>query len=289
VSSAIAGDEYDLPKQIIDMHAHVWDDRSEEEVLAFQDVLEKYNIERILVSGPVPLVSQLKSAMPDRIIGGAVFTEQEELPSLEALANLYDDGVITVLGEIDAQYAGVSLADSRFKPYWKFAADRRMIVSVHTGFGQPYSPYIPGLKGFRASFGQPLEFEDALANHYFMTPYLTHGGWPYLDQTKALLQLYPQLYLDISVLGLNPGIPMSEFQDYLERLVIAGHGKRIMFGSGLSPDDYAKDIETVIHQIQSMPFLTQEQKDDIFYGNAARFIGLEAGYETQWREPQTVK
>ena len=52
--------------------------------------------------------------------------------------------------------------------------------------------------------------------------------------------------------------------------------------------EYAEDIETVIRQIQSMPFLSQEQKDDIFYGNAARFIGLEPGYETRWREPRTA-
>lgn len=278
-----------LPDRIIDMHAHIWNEPSDTDMSTFRDVLDKYNVGRIMVSGSVPLVSRLKSEMPERVIGGAIFTESEDLPSLEALANLYEDGVVTALGEIDAQYAGLGLSDRRFTPYWKFAADRRMIVSVHTGFAQPYSPYIPELGGFRARLGQPLEFDDALAQNYFMTPFLAHGGWPYLDQTKALLQLYPQLYVDIASLGLNPGIPTSEFEDYLKRLIVAGHGNRIMFGSGLSPDDYADDIKTVIHQILSMSFLTQEQKDDIFYGNAARFIGLEPGYETRWRQPRSAE
>ena len=57
----------------------------------------------------------------------------------------------------------------------------------------------------------------------------------------------------------------------------------------MSPDDYAADIETVIHHVLSMSFLTQEQQDDIFYGNAARFIGLEPGYETRWRQPRSAE
>jgi len=47
-----------------------------------------------------------------------------------------------------------------------------------------------------------------------------------------------------------------------------------MFGSGLSPEDWVQDISRAIRLIDEAPFLTAEQKDDIFYGNAARFLRL---------------
>ena len=47
--------------------------------------------------------------------------------------------------------------------------------------------------------------------------------------------------------------------------------KRIMFGS-----DYglAQAVDAAIEGIESAPFLTPEQKRDIFYNNAVRFLRL---------------
>jgi hypothetical protein len=58
-------------------------------------------------------------------------------------------------------------------------------------------------------------------------------------------------------------------------LVKAGLGKRIMFGSDQMrwPDKIAEGIDA----IEQAPFLTKEQKRDIFYNNAARFLRLEDG------------
>jgi predicted TIM-barrel fold metal-dependent hydrolase len=47
-----------------------------------------------------------------------------------------------------------------------------------------------------------------------------------------------------------------------------------MFGSGLSPTDWATDIDAALQAIESAVFLTPEQKEDIFYNNAARFLRL---------------
>jgi predicted TIM-barrel fold metal-dependent hydrolase len=56
-----------------------------------------------------------------------------------------------------------------------------------------------------------------------------HGGWPYLQDTIALMSVYPEVYVDVSVI--NWVIPRAEFHAYLKALVRAGFGKRIMFGS----------------------------------------------------------
>jgi hypothetical protein len=69
------------------------------------------------------------------------------------------------------------------------------------------------------------------------------------------------------------GFPRKHFYSQLRRLVDAGFGKRILFGSDqmIWPDTIGLAIET----IESADFLTEEQKRDIFYNNAARFLRLD--------------
>ncbi|HVF15775.1 MAG TPA: amidohydrolase family protein [Steroidobacteraceae bacterium] len=59
---------------------------------------------------------------------------------------------------------------------------------------------------------------------------------------------------------------------HLRRLVDAGYGKRIMFGSDQMV--WPQAIEVAIESITQAPFLSEEQKRDILYSNAARFLRL---------------
>ncbi len=52
----------------------------------------------------------------------------------------------------------------------------------------------------------------------------------------------------------------------------AGFGKRVMFGSDQM--NWPGVIEPAIAVIQEAPFLSEEQKRDILYNNAARFLRL---------------
>lgn len=70
-----------------------------------------------------------------------------------------------------------------------------------------------------------------------------------------------------------PFVPYSgRPYDALRRLVDAGFGKRIMFGSDqmIWPQTIGIGIDTIEHA----DFLTTEQKRDILYNNAARFLRL---------------
>ena len=68
-------------------------------------------------------------------------------------------------------------------------------------------------------------------------------------------------------------IPRTAFYDYLKALVRAGLGKRLMFGSDQMV--WPEKIDAAVEAIEQAPFLTEEQKRDIFYNNAARFLRLE--------------
>lgn len=98
--------------------------------------------------------------------------------------------------------------------------------------------------------------------------YVMHAGWPMSDQMVALLYAHPQAYVDVAVI--DWAIPRKEFHQYLRRLVEAGFDKRIMFGSDQMVWPGAIDI--AIEGIRSADFLSEEQKRDIFFSNAARFL-----------------
>lgn len=99
-----------------------------------------------------------------------------------------------------------------------------------------------------------------------------HGGWPYLEDLKALMYAYPNVYVDIAVL--NWILPQAEFHNYIRSLTDAGFGDRILFGTDqiVWPDT----IDEAVESVNSADFLTIKQKEDIFYNNAAKFLGLSA-------------
>lgn len=266
-----------VPERLIDMHFHVWDSVPAAGVKrrALLAAFDRYRVRMVVASGPVSLMLQLRQLAPERFVVGPAFTEAITLPPVDTLATDLRTGRLGVLGEIDAQYAGVSLDAPLLEPYWAMAAALNVPVAVHTGFGQPRTPFDPCCPKYRTRFGNPQDLEEALARHPELRVYLMHAGWPYLAETKAIMHMYPQVYADLSTFALNPGIPREEFYDYLRALLRAGFGKRLMFGSGLSPNDWAEHIGSAIALIDDAPFLTQSQKADIFYNNAARFLYLE--------------
>lgn len=97
-----------------------------------------------------------------------------------------------------------------------------------------------------------------------------HAGMPMTDEMIALLFTHPQVYVDIS--ADNWGVPRPEFDHHLKRLVEAGYGKRIMFGSDQMV--WPQTIEVAIESIQNAAYLSPGQKRDILYNNAARFLRL---------------
>jgi predicted TIM-barrel fold metal-dependent hydrolase len=87
----------------------------------------------------------------------------------------------------------------------------------------------------------------------------------------ALMYRYPQVYVDLSTISWI--IPRNVFYGYLKGLINAGLEKRLMFGSDQMA--WPETIGLAIEAIESAGFLTEEQKRDIFYNNAVRFLRLE--------------
>ena len=231
--------------------------------------LERYNIVKAVTSGPLARVEQWRTAAPDRFIGAPLFPQFAPMPDLGILRTEFLAGRIGALGEITAQYAGLSPSDPSLEPYFALAEELDLPVGMHTGLGPPGTPYGCCSK-FRVTLGNPVLLEEVLLRHPKLRLYIMHGGRPYLQETIAIMSMYPQVYADLAVINWIP--PRQEFHDYLHRLVQAGLGKRLMFGSDQMI--WPEAIGMAIESIESADFLTAEQKRDIFYNNAARFLRL---------------
>lgn len=232
--------------------------------------MERYNIVKAVASGPLDDVLRWRQAAPDRIIGGAYTGSRNALPAPDVLRLEFQARRLGVMGELGLEYIGVSPNDPQMEAYFALAEELDIPVGLHTGLGPSRSPY-EGAPKFRVKFGNPLLLEEVLIRHPKLRVYLMHAGWPYLQETIAIMGMYPQVYADLAVIDWV--IPREEFHDYLRRLMRVGLGKQLMFGSDqmIWPDA----IGLAIEGIESAKFLTSAQKRDIFYNNAARFLKLQ--------------
>ena len=249
-----------------------------EAIEAYIAEMDRYNIVLAVGSGRLEMVKEMKEHVLNRFIGGIEFPKYtspvnkriEKWPSLNELRILYESGQLKIMGEITAQYAGVAPNDPKLEPYFALAEELDIPVCLHTGFGPPMSPYM-GDPNFRMRHGNPLLLEDVLVKHPRLRIYIAHGGYPNLSETIALMLMYRQVYMDIS--AINWLLTREEFHAYLQRLMQARLGKRIMFGTDqmIWPDAVGMSVDA----IESATFLTEAQKRDIFFENAARFLRLD--------------
>lgn len=226
--------------------------------------LRANNVVKAMVSGGERWYDQA----PDMILVGGGFKPIEQLRSQ------FDAGRLQVIGELAPFYRGLLADDPAVAPYFALAEELSIPVGFHVLPGGPNGGLYLGpefLKGIRAYNADPLQLEDVLVRHPDVKIYVMHAGWPYLEDMKALMYAHPQVYVDIAVI--NWILPEAEFHAYLEELVQAGFGDRIMFGSDQMT--WPQTIDIAVDAVNSAPFLSMEQKTDIFYDNAANFLELD--------------
>jgi len=229
-------------------------------------LLEESNIVRAVASGvDQKIVDQWHSAAPERIIPALVMMLGTPLDSVRAGVKA---GKIQVLGEAIWQFEGVSPDDKRLEPLWSLAEELDVPVAIHLGGGPPG---IQREGPFRLALGDPLPLEEVLARHPGLRIWVMHAGYPMGDRMVALLRSFPDVHVDVA--GISVSLPRPEFHSYLRRLVDAGFGRNIMYGSDQAV--WPAIIPYSIESIDSADFLSAEEKRDIFCNNAARFLRLE--------------
>lgn len=228
------------------------------------EAIKRYNIVKAFLSGvDLSAVQEWSQTTPDLFIASPFILEPTN-SNLEKLKKLYSDGTLKGMGEIGVQLNGIPPNDPSLEPYFELAEELDLPVLIHLGIG-PYTP------NFKSAAGSPLLLEEVLIKHPELRIFVENAGFPKGDEMITMMYQYPQLYADLSTITWV--IPRTAFYDYLEKLIDAGLGKRLMFGSDQMV--WPEKIGEAVKAIEEAPFLTFEEKRDIFYNNAARFLRLE--------------
>jgi predicted TIM-barrel fold metal-dependent hydrolase len=240
------------------------------EVLAEMDRL---NVTAVVFGDPAA-VQKWKDAAPNRVIPGTAFGGGGQAPGripIDQLRKDFTSGGFKVMGEIGLQYEGISPSDPSVDQYFALAEELDVPVAIHMGTGGSGRANIVS-PTFRGSMGDPLLLEGLLAKHPKLRVQVMHAGFPMIDNMLTLLQANSHVYVDVA--GLIWSYPIKEVNRYIERLVDAGFEDRVMFGTDqlIWPHLMAYSISV----IQNADYLTPEQKRDILYNNAARFLRLDS-------------
>jgi predicted TIM-barrel fold metal-dependent hydrolase len=235
--------------------------------------MERLNVTAVVFGDPASLKTWLEAA-PGRVIPGRSFNQGLQpgvrVPLDELRQSFTTDG-FRVMGEIGLQYEGLSPSDPSVDEYFALAEELDIPVAIHMGTGGSGRANV-AMPSYRGSMGNPLLLEELLARHPKLRVQVMHAGYPMIDNMLTLLQANSHVYVDVA--GLIWSYPLAEVNRYIERLVVAGFGDRVMFGTDQLgwPGLMAYSISL----IQNADYLTPGQKRDILYDNAARFLRLDA-------------
>jgi uncharacterized protein len=234
--------------------------------------MERLNVTAVVFGDPKS-VQKWKDAAPARVIPGTSFSNgitPGQRTSLDELRKDFTSGGFKVMGEIGLQYEGISPSDPSVDSYFALAEELDIPVAIHMGTGGSGRANITSPK-FRGSMGNPLLLEELLAKHPKLRVQVMHAGYPMIEEMLTLLQANSHVYVDVA--GLIWSYPIKEVNPYIERLVDGGFEDRVMFGTDQLI--WPKLMAYSISIIQNADYLTPQQKRDILYNNAARFLRLE--------------
>jgi len=242
------------------------DEEMQEEVIRR---IRDFNMTMVAFGDAEVLRSWVKAAPPGRIIPGIGVSNATTM-TVEAFRDSLTNGFYKVMAEVAPQYQGMSPSDPSLDPYFAVAEELNVPVGIHMGTGGNGMANI-SQPNFRASMGNPLLLEDLLARHPKMKIWVMHAGYPMLEEMIALMGGNAYVYLDIS--GFIWSYPLDEIHYYIKRLVQAGFGKRIMYGTDFMM--WPRLFETSMGVIEHAQYLSEEQKRDILFYNAVRFFRMD--------------
>ena len=234
--------------------------------------MERLNVTAVVMGDPKS-VQKWKDAAPGRVISGTGIDNgmtADKRATLEELHKIFTTGGFKVMGEIGLQYQGLSPSDMSVDKYFALAEELDVPVAIHMGTGGSGRANL-STPTFRGSKGDPLLLEELLARHPKLRVQVMHAGYPMIDNMLTLLQANSHVYVDVA--GLIWSYPIKEVNRYIQRLVDAGFGDRVMFGTDQMI--WPKLMAYSIGIIQNADYLTPPQKRDILYNNAARFLRIE--------------
>lgn len=288
----VAMNKFLVGQPIIDVHLHISKGNPESELynkydedkdlakLKFtQEEFDKHNIVLALGGGPIPY-AEMWAKKDKRIWAGPIlpcnpksdFQQpcDDPFPDVDRLRELYQAGIFKSMGELFQVFLGIPTNDPRFDPYWQLASEFDIPIGIHASVTPPPRPFSKdrdNAPDFDSDAADPELLRPVLEKYPNLRIYLMHYGFMYSNEALDLMKDYENIYCDISAISLK--MPKILWEHNVKRLFEEGFGNRVMYGH-----DFTGTIRGNIEVIYSLDWLTEQQKRDIYYNNAARFLKL---------------
>jgi predicted TIM-barrel fold metal-dependent hydrolase len=252
--------------------------RSDEEVEAYArrwlEELDRYGLARIvwLTGGGNDRLARIVRLAPDRFVGFAHHDPCAE-GAYEELVRAVEELGLKGYKMFGPRFAK-PFEDPSLRPLWTYLADRRLPVLIHFGLlgragGVVWHPRINPLTLYPVA----VEFCDIP----FVIP---HFGCGYFQELLQLCWACPNVYVDTS--GSNQWMRWMPYEltveSALRRCYETVGPRRIIFGSDSSwlPRGFA--VRYLLDQLRACYQMNMPEAEiaEIFGGNAARLLGLEA-------------
>lgn len=190
------------------------------------------------------------------------YSDGKDWPEVNWVEDQIIAGKINFMGEVLAQYYGISPSDDQFFPYYELAQKYNLPVGIHTGGAGPDH----GSPNFKLDLGNPLLMKEMLDSFPELKVWIMHSGDQYYQEAIEIMKAYKRVYADISVIS-NPDIlPSGKFSSIMKTFINEGLEDRLMFGTDNG------DINKIVSEIEKLDFLSDDQKEKIYYRNAERFF-----------------
>ena len=155
--------------------------------------------------------------------------------------------------------------DPRLLRLYDICRERRKPIFFHAGLCLE--------RNALAKYAHPMEFEEIALRYPELNLCLTHFGWPWVQETAALLLKYPNLYANTALMNFDGPYQLFEkvFRQDMGRYWLDHNlAGQVMFGSD-SPRIRPVRSKRGLDSIELLP----ETREAIYWRNAARFFSLE--------------
>ena len=281
---------------IIDMHAHPWLMKemyqSTDEIAMSNKELgwglmscHDMNMTRIELKDakvdktvvlPLDLTTQKGVQIPDNETVFKLVQENSDILLGFASVDPYRKDRMQVLEDAFEKYHLVGLklnpckqhfypSDPMMNEIYEYCIAQNKPIIFHAGMSwEPEAPM---------KYAKPLEFEEVAIQYPELRFSLSHFGWPWIQETVAILLKYPNVYADTAMLYMDS--PRKFMQDIFEHqlgsLWLENNLKdKVMFGSN-SPRFKPRRIIYGLDTLNLRP----STREKIMGKNALRFLGME--------------
>lgn len=238
--------------------------------------IKKYYIVKTYASGNFKALDIINKSYPELFLPSREIWPTRELLKdttfLNTLEEKIKSGEIHAIGEVANFYMGIAPNDPVMDALYSIAEKYDIPISLHFAPG-PSGYQLTHYPDMRLEYADPYLLQDVLIKFPKLRLYMMHAGIPmFVEETFAMLFMFPKLYVDIATHCWYSDYTKEALDDFLIKAMRYGFGDRIMFGSDEMV--WPGAIGLSIDYINNADFLTEKQKRDILYNNAAKFLRL---------------